>query len=62
MGVTGCGKSSLDAAFSERLNILFLDAGDFHPAGNILKISRRAPLEDEDLWPWLEILGKALKA
>ena len=35
MGVTGCGKSSLDAAFSARLNIPFLDADDFHPAGNI---------------------------
>ena len=35
MGVTGCGRSSLDAAFSERLNIPFLDADDFHPAGNI---------------------------
>ncbi len=62
MAVTGCGKSSLDVAFSEPLNIPLPDANDFHPAGNILKISRRAPLEDEDLWPWLEILGKALKA
>ena len=35
MGVTGCGKSSLDTAFSERLNIPFLDADDFYLAGNI---------------------------
>ena len=35
MGVTGCGKYSLDAAFSENLNIPFLDAEDFLPAGNI---------------------------
>ena len=35
MGITGYGKPSLDAAFSERLNIPFLDADDFHPAGNI---------------------------
>ena len=62
MGVTSCGKSGLDAAFSERLNIPFPDAEDFLTAGNILKILGGAPLEDEDLWPWLEILGKTLKA
>ena len=35
MVVTGCGKSSLNAAFSERLNIPFLNSDDFHPAENI---------------------------
>ena len=62
MGVTGCGKSNLNATFSESLNIPLLDSDDFHPAGNIYKISRRALLEDEDFWPWHEILGKALRA
>ncbi len=35
MVVTGCGKTSLDTAFSERLNISFPNSDDFHPAGNI---------------------------
>jgi len=50
MAVTGCGKSSLDAAVSEPLNIPLPDANDFHPAGKIEKMFRGAPLKDEDLW------------
>ncbi|TAF94309.1 MAG: gluconokinase [Oscillatoriales cyanobacterium] len=38
---------------AESLNWDFSDADDFHPPGNIEKMSRGIPLEDADRLPWL---------
>ena len=60
MGVAGCGKSTVGTALAERLGKPFLDADDFHPASNVAKMSQGIPLTDEDRWPWLDSLAKAL--
>jgi len=60
MGVTGCGKSTVGTALADRLGKPFLDADDFHPAANIEKMSRGIALDDEDRWPWLDNIGRAL--
>uniref|UniRef100_UPI0040484D1D shikimate kinase n=1 Tax=Roseivirga sp. TaxID=1964215 RepID=UPI0040484D1D len=53
MGISGSGKSTVGMALSKRLSIPFLDADDFHPKENIMKMSRGLPLTDDDRWPWL---------
>ena len=60
MGVAGCGKSTVGTALAERLGKPFLDADDFHPASNVAKMSQGIPLTDDDRWPWLDSLAKAL--
>lgn len=53
MGVSGSGKTTVGKLLAESLNWDFSDADDFHPPGNIDKMSRGIPLEDADRLPWL---------
>ncbi|MDO6461876.1 gluconokinase [Granulosicoccaceae sp. 1_MG-2023] len=62
MGVCGCGKSTIGAALSGRLDVPFEDADDYHPAANVEKMSRGIALQDADRWPWLDAIGNALRA
>ena len=58
MGVSGSGKSTVGAAVAQRLGVPFADADDFHPAGNIAKMTAGEALDDEDRGPWLEAIGQ----
>ena len=40
-----------------RLGCPFRDADSFHPPANIEKMSRGAPLTDDDRWPWLRAIA-----
>jgi gluconokinase len=60
MGVSGSGKSTVGAALAQRLRVPFADADDLHPRANIAKMSAGRPLDDEDRYPWLEIIGEWL--
>lgn len=60
MGVSGCGKSSLGRALAEQWHCPFYDGDDFHPAGNIAKMSAGIPLTDADRWPWLTALQEVM--
>jgi gluconokinase len=60
MGVSSSGKTTVGEAIARRLHAPFLDADDYHSPENIKKMSAGIPLTDEDRWPWLESLGKAL--
>jgi len=62
MGVSGCGKSTTGAALAKRLGWPFRDADGFHPPANIAKMSRGAPLTDEDRWPWLAAIAAWIDA
>ena len=53
MGICGSGKTTVGKALSKSLGIPFLDADDFHPRENVMKMSRGEALTDEDRWPWL---------
>lgn len=61
MGVSGCGKSEIGRRLAAALGGRFIDGDDLHPAENIAKMSRGVPLNDEDRYPWLEKVGRALK-
>ena len=60
MGVSSSGKSVVGEAIARRLHAPFLDADAYHSKANIAKMSAGIPLTDDDRWPWLESLGKAL--
>ena len=62
MGVTSCGKTSVGEGLAKELNCPFIEGDKLHPASNIAKMTVGTPLTDSDRWPWLEIIGKAMKA
>jgi gluconokinase len=61
MGVAGSGKTAVGSRVAKRLNWLFLDADDFHPAANVEKMKRGIPLDDNDRAPWLERIHLELR-
>ena len=60
MGVTGSGKTTLGQALAERLGLPFYDADDFHPESNRTKLRSNIPLNDEDRYPWLQLLASQM--
>lgn len=60
MGVCGCGKSHIGAAFAHAIGGEFIDGDDLHPPENIAKMARGQPLTDDDRAPWLDLVGAAL--
>ena len=60
MGVCGTGKTTVGEALAERLGCPFLEGDSFHPPENVEKMRAGTPLDDEDRWPWLRDLGKAI--
>ena len=60
MGVSGSGKTTLGEALAAALSRPFFDADDFHPEGNVAKMKRGAPLNDDDRWPWLSRLNSVV--
>ena len=61
MGVSSSGKTVVGEVIARRLHAPFLDGDDYHPAANIEKMSAGIALTDDDRWPWLEKLAKALR-
>ena len=62
MGVTSCGKTSVGEGLAAELNCPFIEGDKLHPVSNIAKMTVGTPLTDDDRWPWLEIIGRAMKA
>ena len=67
MGPSGAGKSVIGAALAAGLaerfpGVEFVDADDLHPAANVAKMRSGVPLDDDDRWPWLRLVGEALCA
>jgi gluconokinase len=60
MGVSSSGKSVVGKALGRKLHAPFLDGDGYHPPANKEKMRAGIPLTDEDRWPWLETLAKAL--
>jgi gluconokinase len=60
MGVSGSGKSTIAKMLAERLHINFMEADDYHSAGNIEKMRAGIPLTEDDRRPWLDALRDAV--
>ncbi len=60
MGVSGSGKSTIGALVADAMNFPFLDADSLHPLENVRKMAAGTPLDDDDRWPWLDLVGHEL--
>lgn len=60
MGVCGTGKTTIGEGIARRLDCPFLEGDSFHPKENVGKMRAGVPLDDDDRWPWLEKLGRAI--
>jgi gluconokinase len=60
MGVSGCGKSTMAAALSERLGLNMVDGDDLHLPESVAKMRAGIALQDADRWPWLDRIGQYL--
>jgi gluconokinase len=60
MGVSGSGKTAVGRHLSTELGLPFRDGDEFHPPANVAKMSSGVPLTDDDRWPWLDAIGKAI--
>ncbi len=60
MGVSGCGKSTVGTHLAVALGARFVDGDDLHPAENKAKMAAGIPLNDQDRWPWLNLVGRTL--
>ncbi|MDI9883158.1 gluconokinase [Streptomyces sp. HNM0645] len=58
MGVAGTGKTTIGPLLAEALGVPYAEGDDFHPAGNIAKMSAGIPLDDADRGPWLDAIGR----
>lgn len=61
MGVSGCGKSTIGAAFAAAIGARFVDGDDLHPAANVAKMRAGVALTDADRAPWLDRVGATLR-
>jgi gluconokinase len=62
MGVTGSGKTTVGEELASELGWTFHDADDFHPPANKAKMHAGIPLTDEDRWPWLRAIRRAIES
>lgn len=60
MGVSGSGKSTIGALVAAALGVPFVDGDSLHPLTNVEKMAAGRPLDDDDRWPWLHTVGRAL--
>jgi gluconokinase len=60
MGVSGSGKSTFASVLARALDCPFLEGDEFHDAAAVLKMTDGHPLADEDRWPWLDRLARAI--
>lgn len=61
MGVSGCGKTTIGRALSQRMGVAYVDGDDLHPPANIARMASGLPLRDEDRWPWLDRVARVLR-
>jgi gluconokinase len=62
MGVAGSGKSTLGVALASKIDCSFLEGDQFHSPEAVEKMRAGTPLTDDDRWPWLDRLGRAIGA
>ena len=62
MGVSGSGKTTVAVALAERLGWPFQEGDSLHPAANVAKMHSGQPLNDDDRWPWLDLVAAWIDA
>ena len=57
MGVSGTGKSTVAALLAGQRGWPFQEGDDLHPAANVAKMAAGHALDDDDRWPWLDLVA-----
>jgi len=60
MGVSGCGKSTLAEVIANKMQMLLLEADDFHTAEAKSKMAAGIALDDNIRLPWVERISDKL--
>jgi gluconokinase len=60
MGVSGSGKTTVGERLAADLKVDFIDGDALHSPEARAKMASGKPLDDEDRWPWLDRIGRAL--
>ena len=60
MGVSGAGKSTVCAAMSAELGLIFADGDDLHSVASKSKMADGVSLSDDDRLPWQARVGATL--
>lgn len=60
IGPSASGKSTLARALAAQLHRPFIEGDEFHTPDNLRKLKAGIPLTDEDRWPFLDALGRAM--
>ncbi|MBL6945113.1 MAG: gluconokinase [Rhodospirillales bacterium] len=60
MGVSGSGKSVVGNILAKAISSGYAEGDEFHSEANVEKMRGGTPLNDEDRWPWLEAMAKAI--
>lgn len=60
MGVSGTGKTTVGERLAAALEAGFAEGDAYHPPANVEKMRCGIPLDDDDRWPWLEILSREI--
>ncbi|MGO4852792.1 gluconokinase [Phaeovulum sp. W22_SRMD_FR3] len=61
MGVSGCGKSTVGAAFARQIGAAFLEGDLLHPPANVAAMAAGRPLDDAMRAPWLDAIAGRLQ-
>lgn len=61
MGVSGSGKTTISEALATKFGLPFIEGDKLHPPANVEKMAAGNPLNDDDRWPWLTIIGEELR-
>lgn len=62
MGVCGSGKTTVATGIGTLTGLRFVEADEFHSAGNVAMMRSGIPLDDADRWPWLRALAAWMAA
>ncbi|KAJ8658779.1 hypothetical protein O0I10_005505 [Lichtheimia ornata] len=61
MGTAGCGKTSVAEEMQKLLQCEYIEGDQLHPKANVDKMSRGEPLNDDDRYPWLQVIANVLE-
>ena len=61
MGVSGCGKTTIDKHIAENTSFKYMESDQFHSQENKRHMQSGRPLTDDMRWPWINDICAAIE-